>query len=565
MASLLALGAVSLSVSACPTPDVAGSCPTPPGATSQEALAILSSCFGSPGPSSPSISGKPDVDILFVIDNSTLMAPKQRQLAATIDNFIKKLDASGANYHIGITSTDIGAQTAQGVAFQPGNLNIPGCDSFRGTDGALQRTACRNRSQGTWSAEAKAACASLCPTTLEPGTGDVYLWKQDGATNAPNNDILGTLKCAAVLGDTGCGLVSPLEAAKRALDSHSTANSGFLRQNSILAVIFLTDEDDCSVQMTARAQNNPNTIDCAKSGMSTYNCWKNNFRCTANNLTCKEPMTTVGAKTGCVENNNGYLESIDKYVRFFSNLRSSSKIVLAGIWAPTLLDNLSSETTKVGKLIVDGDPLLCVPGPGITCPSDALIHGQGTNAACKSTTDASFVGQAQLRLSKFIRSFDTTARVEQSICEPQNYGSALDEVAERIVSKIPAHCLGARVKTDASGKAACVVGLVDSVNPSAVPKVALAQCSTSCCNAWAVAGATTTDPLTLTARPVPNDPTISAACTSEPGDCYCAVSNAGSKYACKDVAGQDTSLAGLWIKMAPHVPPAGQVASFVCF
>ena len=135
----------------------------------------------------------------------------------------------------------------------------------------------------------------------------------------------------------------------RALDGHRSENSGFLRANSVLAVIFITDEDDCSVQMTARAQNNPNSVDCTKSGQSTYNCWKNDFRCLANNLKCNETLISTGAKTGCTENNNGYLESIDKYVRFFSNLRPSNKLVLAGIWTPSLLDNPNSDTTSASS------------------------------------------------------------------------------------------------------------------------------------------------------------------------------------------------------------------------
>ncbi len=561
----LLLASVSLSVSACAAPDVAGSCPIPPGATSQEAIAILTSCFGSASPDFPTTRAKQDVDILLVIDNSPSMTPKQKQLVTAIDSFIRKIDMSGSNYHVGVTSTDIGAQQAPNSAFQPGNLNTPGCDTYKGNDGELQKQACSSRDQSTWSPEAKAACTSLCPTKLEPGNGDVYLWKQDGITNAPNNDIIGTLKCVAMLGDTGCSLESPLEAAKRALDSHSTTNSGFLRQNSVLAVIFVTDEDDCSVQMTARAQNNPNSIDCTSSGMSTYNCWKNDFRCLANNLKCNEPLTSTGTKTGCVESGNGYLESVDKYVRFFSNLRSSNKIVLAGIWTPTLLDNPNSDVAKVGKLVVDYDAKVCVPGPGIKCSSEALIRGQGMNAACQSASDASFFGQAQLRLSTFIRKFDASVRLEESICEPQSYGPVLDGVAERIVNKIAPPCLGSKIRTDGSGKPACVVGLVDSATPDAVPRVSLPQCSTVCCNAWAFAGATTADPLTSTARPVPNDPTIVTACTNEPGDCYCAVSNSTSKYSCKDSTGQVTALAGLWMKDAPHQPPASQFAKFLCF
>lgn len=69
---------------------------------------------------------KQDVDILFVVDTSS-MSPKQKQLGTAIDSFIKKIDMSGSNYHVGVVSTDIGAQQAPNTAFQPGSLNIPGC------------------------------------------------------------------------------------------------------------------------------------------------------------------------------------------------------------------------------------------------------------------------------------------------------------------------------------------------------------------------------------------------------------------------------------------------------
>ncbi len=555
----LATAAVTVSISACTAPDLAGTCPIPPGATPAEAVTILSSCFGKMDAIPVNTRAKQDVDILFVVDTSPSMSPKQKQLGTAIDNFIKKIDMSGSNYHVGVVSTDIGAQQAPNTAFQPGNLNIPGCESYKGNDGELQKLACSGRDQSKWSVDAKGACTTLCPTKLEPTNGDVYLWKQDGITNAPNNDIIGTFKCIAPIGDVGCGLESPLEAAKRALDNHSTVNSGFLRTNSVLAVIFVTDEDDCSVAMANRTQNNPNSIDCTKSGMSTYNCWKNDFRCLAYNLKCNEPMTTTGAKTGCTENGNGYLESIDKYVRFFSNLRSSNKIVLAGIWTPSMLDNPNSDAAKPGKLIVDYDDQVCVPGPGITCSTEALNRGKGMKAACLNATDANFFGQAQIRLSSFIRKFDAQSRVEQSICEPQNYATVLDVVADRITNRISANCLSGKPKTDSNGKPICIVGLVDANTPAAMPDVSLPQCSAKCCTAWAVAGSTTA-PM---AKPIPNDSTVIAACSADP-DCYCAVPNPTSNVACKDSANQDTALAGLWIKADPHQTPSGKVANFMC-
>ncbi|HNF98348.1 MAG TPA: hypothetical protein PK493_13695, partial [Pseudomonadota bacterium] len=134
----LATTVVSLSISACSAPDLTLTCPIPPGATPAEAAAILSSCFGKMDAIPVNTRAKQDVDILFVIDNSPSMSPKQKQLASAIDSFIQKIDQSGSNYHVGVTSTDIGAQQAPNTAFQPGNLNISGCESYKGNDGELQ-------------------------------------------------------------------------------------------------------------------------------------------------------------------------------------------------------------------------------------------------------------------------------------------------------------------------------------------------------------------------------------------------------------------------------------------
>ena len=103
----LATTVVSLSISACSAPDLTLTCPIPPGATPAEAAAILSSCFGKMDAIPVNTRAKQDVDILFVIDNSPSMSPKQKQLASAIDSFIQKIDQSGSNYHVGVTSTDI--------------------------------------------------------------------------------------------------------------------------------------------------------------------------------------------------------------------------------------------------------------------------------------------------------------------------------------------------------------------------------------------------------------------------------------------------------------------------
>ena len=64
--------------------------------------------------------------------------------------------------------------------------------------------------------------------------------------------------------------------------------------------------------------------------------------------------------------------------------------------------------------------------------------------------------------------------------------------------------------TDAMGKPACVVGLVDSATPDAVRSVPLPQCSTVCCNAWAVAGATGLPTTLVSGQSVPTGLAVDA-------------------------------------------------------
>ncbi|MBW2262248.1 MAG: hypothetical protein JRG91_09775 [Deltaproteobacteria bacterium] len=55
--------------------------------------------------------------------------------------------------------------------------------------------------------------------------------------------------CIATLGNDGCGFEQQFKAARKALTVHATgANAGFLRPDSILTILFVTDEEDCSVE-----------------------------------------------------------------------------------------------------------------------------------------------------------------------------------------------------------------------------------------------------------------------------------------------------------------------------
>lgn len=307
------------------------------------------------------------------------------------------------------------------------------------------------------------------------------------------------------------------------------------------------------MQATKRGLLNPATASqagCSAASQSVDGaCYNVDYRCTALNLTCTEPMNTPGAKTNCKERADSFLSSVDQYVKFFAGLPNPN-LVIAGIWTPTLLDNLASSPKRDGQLFVD-----YVNGP---MDSTGLNRGRKTEAACYNpdstlTTDPSgFFGQAQLRLSTFIRRFQPKSISENSICEADKYPSALSVIADNITRTLPADCLR-KQPIMVNGTPECVVGYVDASNPMDTPAVMMPACSAKCCSYFA------TDPepnaaSDLVATPNPHLDAELLACASEP-DCYCAVP---SKLNCEGGV-----VAGLWRKgNAP--PPSGKVVNFQC-
>ena len=122
-----------------------------------------------------------DVDILFVIDDSPSMTPKQRALAAAIPQFIQRIEATGANYQIGVATSDVGSWTAKAT---PWPVTLGTCNSFEGDDGELQRLPCNVRSG--LSQDAVSACQTLCPDPkFVPEGGVGFIRKVNGVTNVP--------------------------------------------------------------------------------------------------------------------------------------------------------------------------------------------------------------------------------------------------------------------------------------------------------------------------------------------------------------------------------------------
>lgn len=379
------------------------------------------------------------LDILFMIDNSPSMLPKQKALAANIPRFMALLADTVADgspnamnrvdYQIGIITSDIGSTVAPNTPWQ---TSIGACDKYAGDDGKLQNLPCTKRGL---TGDAKAACESLCPddkyVPRDPGTGNPQFFIHSdnmGHTNVPAFIDPMTMKdigpakafqCMAVLGDKGCAIEGQLEAVKRALDGHNLENKGFLRANSLVAVILVTDEDDCSVQMARRAENDPATRDCM-AGDESPECFNYDFRCLAASVKCMTSLSTPGSKTGCVERPGNYLESVQsRYVQFIKGLRmNANQRLISGIWTMSPVD-------KGGKLAVSA------MGGGSTTPF--LDRAPGMNASCVDASDPKVFGAAQRRLSEFACSLPGS--YQQSICESNGWELALYNIYQAIVKK----------------------------------------------------------------------------------------------------------------------------------
>jgi hypothetical protein len=181
-------------------------------------------------PSAPRADAAPsqvcdEMDILFVIDNSGSMGQEQANLIANFPQFISVLDTFRnddgdlIDYHVGVTTTGVSKTVHTQVL--PGFPPIT--DTINGEDGHLQ---------------------------VGTGCNMPRRWLERGDAN-----VASAFSCAANVGTRGSPDEMPLEGARLALTERIAdgSNAGFVRQDALLAVVILTDEQDCS-----RTDNNIN-------------------------------------------------------------------------------------------------------------------------------------------------------------------------------------------------------------------------------------------------------------------------------------------------------------------
>jgi hypothetical protein len=393
----------------------------------------------------PPLTANKDVDILFVIDNSGSMGEEQALLAANVGAFINVLEQDGvdANYRIGITTTDNGNPWCPSGSTTPeaGQLVLSSCkdrinDFLFGNDVDVRDLACND-------------ICTLDDPALEilPTTTDVdsdpkprpWLERIEGKKNIPEStDTAAAFACFGPQGINGCGFESQLESMYLALVRTETANEasyGFMRPSAILAVVFVTDEADCSydsewaeifdaegskVFWSDPAAAFPTSAVCWNAGVECYGDPSGYDSCDPvdkdvfGNVTENSPQAVLHPM-------KRYIDLLNEIEYDKQSLNPSQEVIVALIGG---VDATGQPVYAVGD---DIDPVFL----------DDFGIGPGCEAPNPLNPDQPIRAVPPVRLRELTEEF--TPDNMFSVCEP-DYSPALAAIADRIKDQIKPAC-----------------------------------------------------------------------------------------------------------------------------
>jgi hypothetical protein len=375
---------------------------------------------------------KDQVDLLFVIDDSPSMAPKQAELRARFPQLITILDefanqGSPADYHIGVITTDLGSGSYVDTNCKPNGLG-----------GKLQKIG-----RG-------AAVGCVGPTDAN----FIKYNQKNNTNNLPAGKSLAeTFGCMAAVGDNGCGFEQPLEAAYKAIhDADQLAeNAGFFRDNALLVVVFVTDEDDCSADNSSDLFSAPVVQPPQGYG------YRRSYRCTRYGVMHDGPngpeLMPYGDSGAPVTNPRpatadvgAKLIDVKKYIDFFT--RPKSKGGAKNNPQDVVLVAIDGPSTPVRSILANPNTALAYtqcPGP---------ISEQCQPVLDRSCVNGNFFGDPAVRINTVVNSIAAERRQQTSICD-SSYQMALERLGKLIVSNIGPGCITSPFKD--ADKPNCVV------------------------------------------------------------------------------------------------------------
>ena len=381
------------------------------------------------------------VDLLFVIDNSNSMDEEQRRLAVRFGQLLDALrshrfgpdksgkpcssvDSSGCDIpdlRVGVITTDLGA----------GNYNLPSCEQAGGDRGRLQ---------------SKATLAGCTPPK------DRWISYKKGVSNVPGTGtdeiekVKQAFSCIARVGTGGCGFEQTIDASRRALDPLLNINPGFLRNDpqknddAMLAVVYITDEDDCSAANVQLYDPSQQGLSDPLGPLSSYRCFEFGVTCQCSGAkACTR--TTSGPRKNCVPGGK-YLYRVSSYISFFRQLKKS----IGGVPNPdrVFMLALTGPTDRV-EVAFDGKTVSlkpsCQAAGSLAVPAvriEALVHAFARKL---TSQEVAAIKAGQSTVPYFVDTSGTYFEENlHSICT-SDFRPALRRLGQRIVGSLGDVCL----------------------------------------------------------------------------------------------------------------------------
>ncbi|MEZ4288652.1 MAG: hypothetical protein R3A47_11035 [Polyangiales bacterium] len=387
------------------------------------------------------------VDLLFMIDNSSSMDEEQAKLVVEIPRLVDtllngELDCGGdptctpetfppvTNLRVGVVTSNMGTGDSNGFGF-------PGC-SGNGDNAQLR------------SADGAGMSCS--------GGNSIYYDYQSGMTVRATFDA--EVDCATDQGTDGCGFEQQLAATSGAFTN--PGNAGFLRSNALLAIIMVTDEEDCST--TNSEVFNPDSTSLEGPFTTTdevkreERCWAFRDQLTPISDFVSGILATKGgnpeqivfaAITGVpnavVEPSDNANLNLDDYDAVLADPRMEQRPFTAALSAHPFYNAVYGDTTNTAANEVDQANEKLVPVCIAADGSDADNFPDGRAfPAVRIVETAKGLSEAGV------------GTVVRSICDP-TYTDTLNTVISKIGSALRKICLPRPLTRGADGKVNCEV------------------------------------------------------------------------------------------------------------
>jgi hypothetical protein len=175
------------------------------------------------------IIGYSGVDILIVVDNSSGMAAAQQKLSTEIQFLVDNLGNPYLDLGTVIENIRIAVTTAE-LGLSPNDVPIEGCFNAP-KEGHFVTSPCPS-TEGLC-VDASASCVFAEAANWLETSEDLF-----------HPSLATEVSCLVKQGTTGCPVQQPLEAALTALRD----NPEFVKDEHLLAVIVVSDKEDCSIE-----------------------------------------------------------------------------------------------------------------------------------------------------------------------------------------------------------------------------------------------------------------------------------------------------------------------------